>query len=62
MRRRGWPVARPVTNVQDSWRIDDEWWREHPVSRLYYALLLADDTVLAVYYDRVTNRWYEQKG
>ncbi len=26
--------------VLESWRIDDEWWRPRPVSRLYYHLLL----------------------
>ena len=29
-----------VTSIEDRWRIDDEWWRSEPVSRLYYAVLL----------------------
>ena len=29
MRRR-----QPVAAVEDRWRIDDEWWRKEPVSRL----------------------------
>jgi len=30
-----------VAEVQGVWRIDDEWWRERPVSRLYWRLALA---------------------
>jgi hypothetical protein len=44
------------------WRIDDEWWREHAVSRMYYTLLLDDDSLLAVYHDLLANTWHEQRG
>jgi hypothetical protein len=37
--------------VQDWWRIDDEWWRERPVSRLYFSLLLEDARVMTAYRD-----------
>ena len=37
--------------VQDAWRIDDEWWRERPVSRLYFSLVLEDGRVVTVYQD-----------
>jgi len=40
-----------VERVRDRWRIDDEWWRERPIARLYYALLLEDGTFLTVYRD-----------
>ena len=40
-----------VVVVQDAWRIDDEWWRERPVSRLYYELALEDGRVVTVYRD-----------
>ena len=49
-----------VAAVQDRWRIDDEWWRREPVSRLYYAVLLASGQRLVLYKDLIDNRWYRQ--
>ena len=49
-----------VTEVQDTWRIDDEWWRERPVSRVYYELALEDRRVVMVYRDLVGGRWARQ--
>ena len=48
-----------VTQVQDVWRIDDEWWR-NPISRRYYQLVLEDGTLRTVYHDLITNSWHEQ--
>jgi len=50
-----------VLQVQDTWRIDDEWWRERPVSRVYYALALKDGRVVRVYQDLVSMRWARQE-
>ena len=61
VRRRGWPAPRKVARVQDRWRIDDEWWRERPISRLYHALLLADGTLLTAYRDLLADTWCEQR-
>ena len=60
--RQGRLTPRTIAAVQDRWRIDDEWWREHPVSRLYLRLLLADDSLLTVYHDLLADRWYEQRA
>jgi hypothetical protein len=30
----------PIITIEDYWRIDDEWWRSEPVSRMYYAVML----------------------
>jgi hypothetical protein len=46
-----------VAEVQDVWRIDDEWWRQRPVSRLYWRLTLEDGQVVTVYEDLVSGRW-----
>lgn len=48
-----------VAQVQDVWRIDDEWWR-NPISRRYYRLVLEDGSLRTVYHDLITDRWYEQ--
>ena len=50
---------RRVERVQDSWRIDDEWWRE-PISRRYYRVVLDDGSLRTVYWDLVGGGWYEQ--
>ena len=61
VRRRGWRRPRAVAQVQDRWRIDDEWWRARPISRLYHALLLEDGTLLTVYRNLLTDAWFEQR-
>ena len=50
-----------IAAVLDRWRIDDEWWREHPIAREYYALLLDDGTLLTIYHDLVKDQWFEQR-
>ena len=50
---------RRIEQVQDRWRIDDEWWRG-PISRRYYQLVLDDGSLRTVYQDLVDGRWYEQ--
>ncbi len=49
-----------VETVLETWRIDDEWWRERTVSRLYFSLLLEGGRTVTVYQDTVSGRWYQQ--
>ncbi len=49
-----------VEAVLDTWRIDDEWWRQRPVSRLYYRLALADGRTPIVYRNLVNFHWFRQ--
>jgi len=49
-----------VEHIDDRWRIDDEWWRTEPISRLYYAVRLASDQKLVIYKDLTTGGWYRQ--
>ncbi len=48
-----------VEAILETWRIDDEWWRE-AISRAYYSLLLEGGGHLTVYHDLVEGRWYSQ--
>jgi hypothetical protein len=50
-----------VATIEDRWRIDDEWWRKEPVSRLYYNVLLASGQRMVLYKDLVTGGWYQQE-
>jgi hypothetical protein len=52
---------RTVTSVQDRWRIDDEWWREVVVSRMYYQLELDNGRVITVYRNLIEGGWCEQR-
>jgi hypothetical protein len=54
------PRRQTVVAVEDRWRLDDEWWRQEPVSRLYYAALLASGERLVLYKDLTGGGWYRQ--
>lgn len=49
-----------VDVVIDSWRINDEWWR-NPVSRRYLDIVLEGGGHVLVFQDLVTGDWYLQK-
>ena len=51
-----------VKKIQDRWRIDDEWWREQPLSRAYYQCLLGTSAIVIIFQDLVRNIWYKQSG
>ena len=47
-----------VESVADMWRIDDEWWRSDPVSRLYYQCLVDRGLRVTVFHVvRLGVRW-----
>ena len=54
------PRRQAVKNIEDRWRIDDEWWRSEPISRIYYEVLLASGQKQVLYKDLVTGEWYRQ--
>jgi hypothetical protein len=62
----GLPVAlrakrrQPVKAIDDRWRLDDEWWRSEPISRMYYAVRLASGQKLVIYKDLISGSWYRQ--
>jgi hypothetical protein len=51
--------ARQIERIQDSWQVDDEWWRE-PISRRYVQVLLRGGTLRTLFHDRIADRWFEQ--
>ncbi len=61
VRRAGWPRPRAVLARQDHWRIDDEWWRDRPISRLYHTVVLEHDLLLTIYHDLIADTWFEQR-
>ena len=49
-----------VVQIQDSWTIEDEWWRQ-PVRRRYFCLLLEGGILRTVYHDLAADAWHAQK-
>ena len=49
-----------VESVEDIWRIDDEWWRERAVSRMYYRCTVNSGMPVTVFHDLVGGKWYRQ--
>ena len=52
---------RRVLQVMETWRVDDEWWRQE-VSRLYFRLELEGGVRLTVFQDLLSGKWYEQRA
>ena len=50
-----------VESVVDLWRIDEEWWREEPVSRMYYACLVDQGLQVTLFRDLLIGQWYQQR-
>jgi hypothetical protein len=62
----GFPAAvrakrrQAVAAIEDRWRLDDEWWRREPVSRLYFSVRLASGHRVVLYKDLASGEWYKQ--
>jgi hypothetical protein len=54
------PRRQAIIAIEDRWRLDDEWWRQESVSRLYYTIRLASGQRLVLYKDLLTGYWYRQ--
>ncbi|MCK9518499.1 MAG: hypothetical protein M0R74_05650 [Dehalococcoidia bacterium] len=48
-----------VLAIHESWRIDDEWWREE-ISRRYHLVELEGGRRITIFQDLVTDAWYAQ--
>jgi hypothetical protein len=56
-------MSRPrhsVMSIEDRWRLDDEWWRAEPVSRMYYSVLLKSGMKRVLFKDLIGGKWYRQ--
>ncbi len=57
IRKRG-EAWEKITSFEDTWRVEDEWWREVPLIRTYYRALLEDGRPLTLFLDEITGRWH----
>ena len=52
--------ATAIESIQESWRVDDEWWRQQ-IARLYHEVLLAGGKRVVLFEDLITGEWWMQK-
>ncbi len=52
-------TAAVVEAILESWRIDDEWWRQL-ISRRYFAVIFEGGTRVVLFENLVTNEWFMQ--
>jgi len=66
----GAPRVASVIDISEIWRISEEWWRDHPIQRTYYRLVLHDGRPLTIFHDETPppdgaiispGVWYEQR-
>jgi hypothetical protein len=48
-----------VRTIRDTWRIDDEWWRDE-IARRYFAVELENGRGMSLYHDLVGGGWFAQ--
>ena len=48
-----------IETILESWRIDDEWWRQ-PIARCYHAVLLDGGKRVVLFEDIVSGEWFAQ--
>jgi hypothetical protein len=62
--RRGGGVSLHVEEVEEVWHIAEEWWREAPIGRTYYRVIVDGGRPLTLFHDTQTSGgdgWYEQR-
>jgi hypothetical protein len=52
---------RDASLARRPWRIDQHWWRELPVSRIYYRVVPADEPPMTIYRDLISGAWFRQE-
>jgi len=55
------PQLEPVECVLDTWCVDDAWWSERPVRRIYHEVQLESGVRLVLSWDMVEARWLAQR-
>lgn len=54
-----------IRRVEEVWRIAEEWWREAPLARTYYRVLVEGGAAFTLFHDDAQppgDGWYEQRG
>ena len=54
-----WDVPKAVEELGESWRLDDEWWRQ-PIIRRYVEVVLESGGRVVLFEDVITGEWFAQ--
>jgi len=57
--RLGGSAVGRIECINETWRIDDEWWRQI-ISRLYYEVMLEGGKRVVLLQDLITSNWFIQ--
>ncbi len=49
-----------VVSIDDVCSLDEEWWRDQPIIRMYYQVTMEDDQRVTIFRDMVDGMWYRQ--
>ena len=49
-----------IESINETWRIDDEWWRQ-TISRLYMEVMLEGGKRVVLFQDLITGSWFIQQ-
>ena len=52
------PTAR-IESVNETWRIDDEWWRQM-ISRQYFEVMMEGGKRVVLFQDLINGKWFAQ--
>ncbi len=53
---------RRVLSIDDLCNVDEEWWRDRPIRRMYYQVTVEVVGSITVFRDLVDGLWYQQKA
>jgi hypothetical protein len=58
--RLGGSTVRRIQSINETWRIDDEWWRQI-ISRLYFEAMIEGGKRVVLFQDLITKHWFLQQ-
>jgi hypothetical protein len=53
---------RRVVSIDEVWSIDEEWWRQRPIVRMYYRVNMDEGRQMTVFRDMLDGAWYRQNA
>jgi hypothetical protein len=53
---------RRVISIDDLGNLDEEWWRDRPIKRMYYQVTVEVAGNITVFRDLVDGLWYQQQA
>ena len=59
--RNGRTATLKVEHVIDVWEIEDEWWRNTPIQRRYFRMMVDTGRVMTVFKDMDSQEWFRQE-